>query len=444
MKLRAARLWISGLRTRVPRTVRAIGVISYSAAFVVWMIKPIGDPTLTVVAYGLVVVGSAISIISQGARVDRRIVWFFVATAGAGIVWVGYGLLRNNAGALSESVFFFALPMLWLFIVLGTSLSAVQTVVNTIPFVGLVIGLLGSLYYLYAIGFASLRWVTVVPLGQSAGLPGDRDYGFVLTLYSLASLTFLIPFLLISLVVPNSYSWKPSRLVAWPALLVLLLLLFVSGRRALFVSIVLAVGIGFVLFLLGKAEQRTRRRLYVATLAVLLSSAVLAVVSKFSFEAMIGSIATDLFAPGSVRARSGDSLIASFLNSPVIGHGLGATVSGSVRDKSRPWNFELQYHLLLNDLGILGFAILTAATLAVVVIGVRLYRANRVRFVLLIPMTVGTVSVLIANASNPYLHTPGQYWMFYLLVASISAAAVEKHSPGSLANPDQKDPSYAK
>ena len=415
---------LSGPYDRSPNVRNIVTITSISLialAFALWAIKPVGDPILTAVAYGAFSLGSVFAILFRGPRIERRIGILFVITLGVAAIWGMYGLLRGNAGAGSELVFFLVLPIVWLVGAAGTSLGSVRILIAILPFVALLIGVLGSLYYLQQVGVPGLGWVTVFPLGQGAGLPGDRDYGFVLTFFPLASLTFLVPFVLVSLFVPGTFIWKASRIVAWPALLAMLFLLFVSGRRALFFSFALAVVAVFFLLFLGPSERRTRRRFYVVAAATTVAVLLITSVSHFSFGAMIASVFEDLNSPDSPRAKSGQALLGSLGQSPVFGHGLGATVGGAIRDKAHPWNFELQYHLMLNVFGSVGFLVIALATAALVTIGVLAYRRNRANSAFLAPIIAGTIATLIANASNPYLHTPGQYWMFYILVVAVNA-----------------------
>jgi len=410
--------------------------------FALWMIKPVGDARLTAVAYGLVVAGAILSSLGQRPWLYRRVNWFFLASVAIGLFGAIVGFARGNPGAASEMVFFVVLPAVWAIISSTIDLRSVQIIINSIPFVALLIGLLGLSYWLDAIGVPGFGWAILIDLGQGIGLPGDRAYGYVLTYYPISSLAFILPFLFVSLFVPTTFSWKWSRIVVWPAVASVLFLLFISGRRALFVSLILAVIIGFFTLFLGAAEVKTRRRLYIVGASALVAGVGIMFVSRFSPAAMIGSVMGDMFSSDSVRAKSGSALLESFAKSPIIGNGLGATVGGAVRDKLHPWNFELQYHLVLNALGVVGLLILTAVTLGLLVLGAHTYKSDRLKFTLLAPVTVGAISCLIANATNPYLHTPGSYWMLFLLVIAINAALRYRRTidqSGLVAAPSQRE-----
>jgi hypothetical protein len=400
----------------------AVSAVLVLAGFAAWMIEPVGSTVVLVAAYGCVVAGVALESLKTGVWMDRRLRWFFVASLFVGIFGAVHGFLAGNPGVQSETVFFVALPLVWLVIVFGMDLPLLRVVLNATPFVGLAIGLLGSLYWLDASGGADIPWITVIYLGQSYG---PQAYGFGLTFYPLASLVFLLSFFFMSLIVRNTYTWRASRWVAWPATLSVFFLLFVSGRRALFVALILSVLIGFFIFFLGRSEVKTRRRLYWVLLAAAVLGAVATFLTKFSPAAMIQSVGTDLFSSHSVRARSGDALVKSWLQSPIIGHGLGALVPGSVRSKTRPWNFELQYHMMLNSLGVIGVAIFAVITVGLIIIAARAYRLNRVRFGFLAPVVAGSIALLIGDATDPYMHTPGQYWMFFILVVATNAVLRE-------------------
>lgn len=396
-----------------------VAAVLIAAGFATWMIKPVGDLGLAFVAYGLVVLGSVANGIRIGFRADPRLVGLAVATVAVGVAGAAWGLLERNPGAASETVFFVGIPLVWLLILFGTDLRAVRLVVELIPFVSFAIGMFGVLYWLFASGIVpGLDWVMLVPLGQGIGV---NEFGYELTYYPISSLVFLAPFLLASLFIPSTYRWLASRIMAWPAMAAVLLLIFVSGRRALLISFLLAIVIGFVVLFLGPASRAVRRRIYLVGGVTAAVGVVIVIVSRFSLVDMVASVFAETFSSTSIRGELTQGLIQSWLQSPLIGHGLGATVEGLVRDVERPWNFEVQYLLLLNAVGLIGTVILALAALGLVVLGVVTYKRDRDRAALLAPTLIGTFAVLIANATNPYLHTPGHYWMIFLVTIATNA-----------------------
>ena len=417
-------LWATDLfwpgRFQAPRWLESAPVILVTAGFLIWMIKPVGDMWLTMGTYLLVGLGAVVRGLFWGFWLDRRLRLLFMISLSVGLLGSVYGAILQNPGVANEFVFFVALPIAWLVITSGIDLPILRVVINAIPFAGLTIGLLGVFYWLDASGQLDLGWITFVDLGQGIG---DEGYGYVLRFYPISSLVFMLSFFFVSLIVPNTYSWWLSRAVAWPAAVSVFFLLFIGGRRALFVSLVLSVVIAFLLLFLVEGQSRLRQRFYLIGVSAALVGAVVTVVSRFSPANMVQSILRDLFSADSVRAVSGEALIDSWLQSPLIGHGLGATVEGSIRSPSRPWNFELQYHMMLNSIGLIGFLMLAVVAILLFVIAIRVYRFERQKFAFLAAVVTGALSLVIANATNPYMHTPGHYWMFFFLALAVNSAS---------------------
>jgi hypothetical protein len=139
----------------------------------------------------------------------------------------------------------------------------------------------------------------------------------------------------------------------------------------------------------------------------------------FSFSGASGSAKSsgDL-----VRVQQGQELLTAWGDRPFLGHGLGAVLpDGFVRSNDRPWMFELQYHDLLFSSGLVGAGLVMAALVSAWV-GIRRAAAASPEHVPAIVATcVAAVSMLIANASNPYLQAVGHGWSVALVVGVANA-----------------------
>lgn len=123
-----------------------------------------------------------------------------------------------------------------------------------------------------------------------------------------------------------------------------------------------------------------------------------------------------------VRVAQTQAMLDAWTQAPLIGRGLGASIPGFSRSEERPWLFELQYHQLLFNTGLLGVVAVLVAALLFLGAFVRAYRrAPALRGTLLASTTAG-VALLIANASNPYLQAVGHGWGVALMVGSVCAA----------------------
>ena len=425
--------WLAGIGRR---SLPWIGLLPVLVGFSIWVIKPAGDLTLTFFAYALVGAGSFLWGLIRGFWLDVTLAVGYVVSSFIGILGTFVGTLRDNPGANSEAVFFVLLPAAWVVYSASTDLRLVHAIVNMMPLAATVLGVLGVIgvfYWLDATHRGSFPWALWLDLGQRIGTVG---FGYELNFWPISSLVFLLPFLFMSLVVRGLIMWRLSRAATIPASVLTLILLFVSGRRVLFLTLAVGIVVGFALLYGDEILRRMRIRFLSFAVAACAIATVVAFASGFSIIGMLRSLQTEVGSSNDVRTRSDINLISSWSNSPWLGNGFGAVVDGAPRSVERPWAFELQYHLIVNAVGLIGFTVFVAITLMLGMRAFGLLARNVTRYQFLVPVIAGTSSALAANASNPYLHTPGQYWMFFLLILRVNAAArdaSEQRGNGELA-----------
>lgn len=114
-------------------------------------------------------------------------------------------------------------------------------------------------------------------------------------------------------------------------------------------------------------------------------------------------------------------LWAAFVDSPVFGHGIGAVIPGYSRSEDRPWSFEMQYHLILFQVGVVGVLLLIASAVFVVWAAVRVATLRPDGRPAIFTTGAGALAVLAANALNPLLQAPGHFWPVFLFIGAITA-----------------------
>lgn len=130
----------------------------------------------------------------------------------------------------------------------------------------------------------------------------------------------------------------------------------------------------------------------------------------------------------SIRADQAWYFIQGWAANPIFGSGFRAQVPGYIRASGIPWSLELQYHLLLFNVGLIGIT-LALAMLAVGFRFLRLATVTRPEFTpILVAATTGALGMLIANATNPYLAAPGHQWAVFLPLA-VAAVALRRAEP---------------
>src|SRR5207244_3254495 len=104
-------------------------------------------------------------------------------------------------------------------------------------------------------------------------------------------------------------------------------------------------------------------------------------------------------------------LMAGFARAPLLGSGFGA-YAGYLRSEERPWTYELTYHRLLFNVGLVGLAVLGALFFTYFVLVFRLLGRFREGSAIPFGLVVGFCSLLIGAYSNPYF---GSFdYLFYL------------------------------
>ena len=382
------------------------------------------------------------------------------------IVEFGFGVLFSvvgigNPGQLDQLLTFVGFPLVFWIIVAGITEPILRKVLYTLA-VGS--SLVGTVIILY-IGNQQGVLPQIIPTGLLREQAG-ADYisstqGSGIQLYSLATLVAAAPIWVASLLVPHSKLLPPLwlRLLAASTCSAAAL---VAGRRAIVVTVIVAPVLVWLLsrglgrpgadrLTVSRQERLTARRRRVGLIAAMVAGIV--VVGNNAFENSIFSSKVVADSLGALRAtffggtpsniddiiRTDESkiLLRGWLQSPIFGHGFGATVPGYFRNSFKPWDFELQYHMLLFDTGLLG-ALFALAALVIVIVAARQAVLRRPEHAgTLVVTSVGTVSLLLAASSNPYFQAPGYYWSLFLSVAVVNVMLT---GPGVSDKPAEIEP----
>ncbi|MEV7819634.1 hypothetical protein AB0P27_08890 [Microbacterium oxydans] len=279
---------------------------------------------------------------------------------------------------------------------------------------------------------------TALPRALHSVFGGDSDgagLGAAVAIYGSSTLMFTTPMWVVGALLPSRRG-LPARGWMIAAAIVGLIASLVSSRRA---TIVLSVAVPvIVLALYWLTRDRTQtttvsrrsRFLIIAGVGVVILGGIAA-----SFVPVVQRMATGVLSIVTGVARSDDERVRleqipelwrGFLSSPLWGNGIGATVDGFARNEDRPWAFEMQYHLLLFQVGIIGVALILGAVVLVArALWIAQRRSPEARPVLAVA-TAAALAVGVANVLNPLLQAPGHFWSVFLLIACINVALVSK------------------
>jgi len=264
------------------------------------------------------------------------------------------------------------------------------------------------------------------------------DEGSNIRFVSLSTLAAAGPLVISGALFSGGDTLAPRRWLLVAASVMALLAAGTSGRRAILVVCVLAPVVAFVAQWFFSNRKRRISELsswfmilppvalivaFVSGQYGLLDRAVAALRDVLSLYLGFGSGGTSKSGVSDlVRQTQANQLLDGWASSPFFGSGSGAVLSsGFARSADRPWQFELQYLQLLFNGGLVGAIIVAAAVL----FGIIAIRRAAIMFPehrgILIMTSTAAVSLLAANASNPYLQADAHWWGVVLVLGVVNA-----------------------
>jgi hypothetical protein len=338
--------------------------------------------------------------------VYRRLVWFYLWICVAGVVWACVGLLHpgNYVQGVLEAL---RLYVVWsaVFVVLytllraGPSLHVMHTAMVIAGILIPVINFVGLYDQFNSLGLISdgIRHELDMEIGF-----GD---GYIQITSQNIDVMFLIAPYLLSLQFRADADESNSMLTKL-ALVLSLILVVLSGRRGLFLVVVLTP---FVILLLsrltdsyGLMKAGRRRFLLACAAASAVGLSTLLILPENGLD--VGSIThlQQAFSSEDERTIQKPYLIDAFMKSPVFGSGFGG-VAAYVRDDERPWaGYELTYYQMLFNLGTVGVTVLGVLFSLYFVRVVRLLRQFKDGSAVPFALLVAYCSFFIGAYSNRY------------------------------------------
>ncbi|AWB96281.1 hypothetical protein DCE93_11990 [Agromyces badenianii] len=393
-----------------------------SVAFGYFLLRPVGHGEILYPLLALIAVSSVVALI-----VGRRRVSFEVVSVIGLVMVVGlYGTVIgvDNPGMSQNALVWLGAPLIFGAWVLAADERMLRSVLTTAAWCTIALSALIVLFVGTQLG--------VIPQIVPQWLVEETGAGFAfedettaIRLYGLSTLVAAAPMWITAALLPD-HPLLPPRAVRVIAAVIAASAAMLGGRNAI-VLVVLAVP---AVMLVWRAMRRRSTRVHPGAV---LTGLLLLAVGPFLIQAVAGNAVVQrtvqnvlaFFEDGgdqSIRVEQAARLLDAWQEAPYFGHGWGATIEGYYRSQERPWNFELQYHLLLFQVGLVGMLIVGA----VVVLAVRaIARAVKVRpdlVSIFLVTSAGALGMLIGNATNPYLQAPGHMWAVWLplMVANVA------------------------
>ena len=414
---------------REPKRRLTLAALGY-ALFWLLLVLPVSANGLKGVLIGIVVSIFLIEASIGGAlKMHPTVLLWFLYYVGIGVCWALLGGFRHNPGAVFSSMVYVLWPAIYgVFVARANDLVIVRTLLRLCVFATLCIGVSVMYYVSWDAGF--IPDALYVDLGTGGGI--NYYSGFTqMRFYAISSLIFLVPFLIASLLILPGVEVFVGRTWIWLALGVGSVLVFLSGRIALMVNVAVAP-FAAILFglMLPSGDQRKGvaqawKRIPIVVLFVVLSGALLAGTVQWNWASQWAFITEGFdFQKGSesaaVRREQFEPLIRGWADEPLFGQGLGAVTPGVVRNEERPWEYELQYVLMLFQMGVIGTLAYSAGVVWMYRMSFKIIGSGGALGRYMAVVLVGTTCFLIANATNPYLQAYGHLWVLYLPIAMIN------------------------
>ncbi|MHB8754745.1 MAG: O-antigen ligase family protein [Candidatus Acidiferrales bacterium] len=364
----------------------------------------------------------------KGLRLHRTIRKWALFYSLAGVFYILLGLIEAAPGALFSSFVYVIFPLLYIiFVAAATDARIWLQLLKILPIAAIAIGLGTLEYVLWTIGIFPNSLYVAPDLVHNIVFYN----GYVqMSHYSLSTLVFLVPYLVGALVVyTKERASFISRKILWIAFLSGTSVALLSGRRALLIVIVLAPLLTW--FFRAKLPKSTRlggRRQVLTTLLacvflVLSIGLYLGRTVNLDWRGLqdlvVGGFDSDFSQGAATRSQQFHALLSGWEEQPVLGHGLGSYTPELVRS-DRPWEYELQYNLLLFQTGLIGVALYGSGVLWLYWKGIKMIRTGSLIGIHMVPVLVGTTCFLVANAVDPYLQTFGQLWTLFLPIGLIN------------------------
>jgi hypothetical protein len=220
---------------------------------------------------------------------------------------------------------------------------------------------------------------------------------------------FSIPFFYFQFIL--KWSIKELRPSDFLYLTLALFILFLSGRRGMWFSSFLTICVFHFILLFFDSKSIIKFLIIILIIVVFISPFLLLL--GFDFADSFNSILIDLNSSSDfTRTYQISELFKGFLEAPFFGNGIGSITKDRLNYTGADvWAYEMQYNLLLFQVGLFGFLLFLLSTLYVLIS--LLYKSYLNKDSVLFSFTSGLFGLLLANATNPYLNKFDYIWVLF-------------------------------
>ncbi|MDP9268926.1 MAG: hypothetical protein M3P27_11470 [Acidobacteriota bacterium] len=340
--------------------------------------------------------------------VYRRLVLFYLWLGLAAAVWAVIGLLHpdNFAEGATDAL---RLYVVW---------SAAFVVLYTLLRVGPSLRLIHAAMVIAGILIPIINFVGLYGEINHAGLIsedmrqelsmkfGIGDNLIVISSHNIGAMFLIAPYLLSMQFRTDEGDSKANSILTKLALVLSLILVAISGRRALWLLVAFTP---FAVLLLsrltggyGLMKAGRRRFLLAYAAAGVIGLSMLFILPDDALDIPSVEHLKYAFSSKDERTILAPYLINGFMESPILGVGFGG-YAGYLRNSQRPWTYELTYHTLLFNTGLVGATFLLALFSIYLWFVLKLLRRFKDGSAIPFGLIIALGCLLVGAYSDPYL-----------------------------------------
>lgn len=367
--------------------------------------------------------------LKKGCHINKRLNSIALIAITTSCFFIFWGVCNGAPGAIKITSVYVMWPILYfIFIATCSNYKTIYMLMKTFIYVGILVCLMNLLLLINA---------SILHVGLLSNLAESLNVGFGLydgyiefssPSLSVAPLLFYFTF---SLFVLNEKHILVSNKTLIIAIIVSLITILFSGRRAFWLMIPVAP---FVIYLFCTlAKYRTRKLKFLLPVSFFLALILLfAIVIFFDYqilyETFISSFDFEEDLSNSIRAEQYIALVDRWIESPLIGHGLGAYAPQCIRSEISVWSYELSYLALLMNVGIIGFILYSFCTGWIFIKSFAVIRKNNNNAIIVLPFISSLFLILCLHASNPYLTKFDYMWPLFIPVLILNTIYCKQKS----------------
>lgn len=323
---------------------------------------------------------------------------FYLIVAALGIIWTGVGAINGgDPDAFADSLRLYVgwSAAYFLLIVVLRQFDATAILHNAIVLAGIaiaVVNALGIYDFYFKLGLFP-PWL----LDDLSMLVGFHDGYVQVTSHNIGYLMFVGGYLIAWHCRSEGKQTGLGKLPTVSLIMTIAITIF-SGRRATWLALLATPAYILVLSVLSHSMVRTRNLGRLLAIGAVLAAVAFLIAPLDATLDFVQSA----FSPEDERSIQSGYLIDGFLNYPVMGSGFGMS-AGYLRSDVSPWLYELTYHQILFNFGVVGTSVIAGTAWYYFRQALRVADPARSTVKGAFELLCGSVTFLIGTYSNPYL-----------------------------------------